>query len=166
MYSWKESASFHSGAMNIEMPFQNGRKLFHHRRSALASGLRWMWWCSFLTVVESWMRRRRNRRPAGTTLAAKDSFPMRDRSSLLVALRLPSHDLIRDEISCSFSGGNLSCCREESRTMPRKVMQVAGPSHFSVATGIPIASHTWSMVDMDSWQVGWSGGPTRRKSSR
>ena len=154
MYSWKESASFHSGAMNIEMPFQDGRKLFHHRRSALASGLRWMWWCSFLTVVESWMRRRRNRRPAGTTLAAKDSFPMRDRSSLLVALRLPSHDLIRDEMSCSFFGGNLSCCSEESRTMPRKVMQVAGPSHFSVATGIPITSHTWSMIDMDSWQVG------------
>ena len=99
MYSWKDSASFHSGVMNIEMPFQDGRKLFRHHRSALASGLRWMWWCSLLTVVERWIRRRRNRRPAGTTLAAKDSFPMSDRSSLLVAVHFPSHDIVRDEIS-------------------------------------------------------------------
>ena len=112
------------------------------------------------------MRRRRNRRPAGTTLAANESFPMSDRSFLFVTLRLPSHDLVRDEISCSLSGGNLSCCREESRTMPRNVMQVAGPSHFSVATGTPILSQTWSMVAIASWQVGCSWGPTRRKSSR
>ena len=67
----------------------------------------------------------------GANLAANESFPMRDRSSLLVTLRMPSHDLVRDEISCSFSGGNLSCSSEKSRTMPRKVMQVDGPSHFS-----------------------------------
>ena len=92
------------------------------------------------------MRRRRNRRPAGTILAAKDSFPMRDKSSLLVALRLASHDLIRDEISCSFSGDNLSCCREESSTMPRKVMQVAGPSRplGSPSPCIPGARLTWT----------------------
>ena len=86
------------------------------------------------------MRRRRNRRPAGTTLAANESFPMSDRSSLFVTLHSPSHELVRDEISCSLSAGNLSCCREESRTMPKKVMQVAEPSHFSVATGTPILS--------------------------
>ena len=38
-----DSASFHSGEMNMEMPFQDGKKLFHHCMSALASELRWMW---------------------------------------------------------------------------------------------------------------------------
>ena len=47
--------------------------------------------------------------------------------------------------------------------MPRKVMQVDGPLNFSVATGTPILSQTGNMVD---WQIGCSGGPTRRKSSR
>ena len=40
-----------------------------------------------------------------------------------------------------FSGGNLSCSSEESRTMPRKAMQVDGP-----ATLLPVvprwASHS------------------------
>ena len=49
--------------------------------------------------------------------------------------------------------------------MPRKVMQFAGPSHISVATGTPILSQTWSMVAIASWQIGCSGGPTSRKSS-
>ena len=38
-----DSASFHSGEMNMEIPFQDGKKLPHHRMSALASDLRWMW---------------------------------------------------------------------------------------------------------------------------
>ena len=50
--------------------------------------------------------------------------------------------------------------------MPRKVMQVAEPSNFSVATGTPILLQTWSMVAIASWQIGCSGGPTSRKSSR
>ena len=46
------------------MPFQDGRKLFHHRMSALASELRWIRWWSLLTVVERWIRQCRSRRPA------------------------------------------------------------------------------------------------------
>ena len=38
MYNWMDSAKFQSGGMNIEMPFQDGRKLFHH--SYISSGFR------------------------------------------------------------------------------------------------------------------------------
>ena len=38
--------------------------------------------------------------------------------------------------------------------MPRKVRQVAGPSDFSMATGMPSFC---SMVNMESWQVGKPG---------
>ena len=40
--------------------------------------------------------------------------------------------------------------------MPRKVMQVDGPSHFPVATGTPILSQTQNMVDLADrlfWRV-------------
>eukprot|EP00731_Ephydatia_muelleri_P032816 Em0024g360a len=48
---------------------------------------------SFLTVVERSIRRRRKSLPAGTTLAAKESLPMSEGNSLLVALCLDSQDL-------------------------------------------------------------------------
>ena len=43
---------FQSGEMNIEMPFQDGRKLFHHCTcmSALALELRRIWWWSLLKI--------------------------------------------------------------------------------------------------------------------
>ena len=47
--------------------------------------------------------------------------------------------------------------------IPRKVRLVADPSDFSMATGMPSSRQTRSMVDMESWQVGSPGGPSRRK---
>ena len=50
---------FQSGEMNTEMPFQDGRKLFHHRMSALASELRWIRWWSLLKNLHSeWFQSR------------------------------------------------------------------------------------------------------------
>ena len=43
-------ALFQTGEMNIEMPFQDGRKLFHNRMSFLASELRWIWRWSLLKI--------------------------------------------------------------------------------------------------------------------
>ena len=40
--NWMDSTSFHSAKMHIEMPFQDGKKLFHCM-SAIALELRWMW---------------------------------------------------------------------------------------------------------------------------
>ena len=99
-------------------------------------------------MIDRWIRRCKKRRPAGTTLAANASLPMRDRSSLLVDDHLPNQDLVREVMSCSLVRGSLSCCSEESSSMPRKVRQVAGPSDFSMATGMPSSWQTCLMVDM------------------
>eukprot|EP00731_Ephydatia_muelleri_P034512 Em0063g17a len=104
------------GSRKIDTPFHEGKNLFHHMISSLASTL--------------------------------------------------SQDLIKRVISCSLSGGNRSCWSAMLIVMPRNVMVVAGPSSLSKATGIPSFSHTLSMVSVDSLQVGYPGGPARRKSSR
>ena len=100
-------------------------------------------------MVDRWIKRGEKRWPAGTILAANESLPMKDRSSRLVADRLPSQDLVREVMSCSLVRGSLRCCREESTSMPRTVRQVAGPLDFSMATGMPVAGRlaawwTWN----------------------
>ena len=101
-------------------------------------------------MVERSIRRRRKSLPAGTTFAANKSLPMSDSSSLLVALCLPSQHLISPVSSSSLSGGRRSCLADVSRTMPRKVKAVVGPSSFSGATGMPKWSHTISILDIAS----------------
>ena len=130
--------------------------------SALASVLRWILWRNLLTVVDRWIRCRRKRRPAGTTLEAKESLPMRERSSLLVADRFSNQHLMIAVISCNLARGSRSCRRLESSTIPRTVKLVAGPSDFSLATGMPSFWQTCSMVtwSLDRWavQVDRAGG--------
>ena len=99
------------------------------------------------------MRRRRKRRPAGTTLAAKESWPMRGRSSLLVTDFLPNQDLVREVISCNLAGGSRSCCRVESSTIPRKVRLVAGPSPCQPACPAPGRHAAWWTWSPSRWAV-------------
>ena len=87
-------------------------------------------------MVKRSIRWRRKSLLAGTTLAAKENLPMSESSSLLMALCLHSQDLVSPVSSSSLSGGRRSCLADVSRTMPRKVKVVVGPSNFSEVTGI------------------------------
>ena len=74
-------------------------------------------------------------RPAGTTLQAKDSLPIMDSNSRLVhflneLIAVSNDDFCSEEILASMV--------IVSRTMPRKVRRVVGPSTFSVLIGAPI----------------------------
>ena len=77
-------------------------------------------------------------------------LPMSESSSLLVALCLDSQDLVSPVSSSSLSGGSRSCCADVSRTIPRRVRAVVGPSSYSEATGMPNWSHTVSILDIAS----------------
>ena len=80
------------------------RWMVEGRSPACAAAVATLWW-SLLTVVDRWIRRRRKRRLAGTTLEAKESLPMRERSSLLVADLLTNQHLMIAVISCNLVGG-------------------------------------------------------------
>lgn len=100
-------------------------------------------------MVDRWIRCHRKRRLAGTTLEVKESLLMRGRSSLLVTDHFPNQHLMIALISCNLARGNHSCCRLESSTIPRKVRQLAGPSDFSMKSGMPSFCKTRSNVDME-----------------
>ena len=88
-----------SGSKNMATPFREGRKLSHHMTSALAKALRLMLRWSFLTVVDRSIRRQSKSLTAGATLA-KESLPMSESSSLLMALCLDNQDLV-SPVSCT-----------------------------------------------------------------
>ena len=72
------------GSWKGAVPFQVGKNSVHQLISARASELRSMWWFSDETVVERSMRRRKNILPGLITLHAKESVPIKDKSSLFV----------------------------------------------------------------------------------
>ena len=82
-------------------------------------------------------------------LGGKGQFVDEGESSLLVADLFTNQHLMIAVISCNLAGGNRSCCRLESSTIPRKVRLVAGPSDFSLATGMPSFWQTCSMADLE-----------------
>ena len=86
MYSSRWHAFTEAGSMKKAFPFQVGRKDSHHWTSALASLLRLILWCSCLAFVLSVIKRRIKSLPAGTALAAKASFPMRESSRRYVVV--------------------------------------------------------------------------------
>ena len=65
-------------------------------------------------MVERSINPRRNRRPAGTTLAANDSLPMNGNSSLFVVLCCPSQDC---KVSASLSCGTVGVKVSEPRNL-------------------------------------------------
>ena len=88
-------------------------------------------------MVLNVMSRRRNRRTAGTALAAKESFPISDRRAYLVAFAQCDRSCNSVSISSSLVNGSRICCWTESNSGPRKVSELAGPSTLSMATGMP-----------------------------
>ena len=77
-------------------------------------------------------------RPAGTTLQAKDSLPIMDSNSRLVHFFDVLNELIAVSSDDFRSEEILASMVIVSRTMPRKVRRVVGPSTFSVLIGAPI----------------------------
>ena len=113
-------------------------------------------------MVESWMRRRRNNRPAGTTLAAKESLPAMESTLRLVAVQRRSQAVISVCRGTSLSVGKRSCCRWESMRIPRKVRVVVGPSVLSCATGKTSRLHARRNSLMCSWQRGEPAGAVKK----
>ena len=99
------------------------------------------------------MRCRRNRRPAGrpagTTLAAKDSFSINERRRRFDVFRCPNQDSSSCKSSFSLAGGRCSFLCWESSSIPRYVITVDGPSSLSIATGTPKVVHSCSMSCTD-----------------
>ena len=88
------------------------------------------------TVVESVIKRRMKILPGRTTLHAKESFPMRERSSRLVHFFRFLHVDSNVESSMYLSSGIQIVKLAELMLMPRYVMEVDGPSSLSSAMGI------------------------------
>ena len=130
------------------------KALLRHTPAAL---FRVMWWWCCFAVVERSISRRRKRRPGGTTLHAKANLPMRKSNSLFVQVRLPRMWPIACSSSVFLSFVMEAVMERESRSMPRKVMAVVGPSSFSGFVGEPIRWHRVFMITC------W---PAVKKSSR
>jgi hypothetical protein len=82
--SWKAGDGVQVGSRKKPFPFQPLAKVSHHWMSAWLARERRMWWWRERTRVLVSMSLRRKILPAGITLAAKASFPMRERRALLV----------------------------------------------------------------------------------
>ena len=81
-------------------------------------------------------------RPAGMALAANESLPITDKISLFLHfLRLMSA-LVSISSSHNFSLGTRIVCESVSISMPKKVIRVVGPTHFSVLILMPRWEHT------------------------
>ena len=84
-----------------------------------------------LTEVLSSISLLKKIRPAGMTLAAKESLPIRDKSSLFVVFFLVVFHCRNNDVSASnLSWGRRSSIAAVSRRMPRNVITVVGPSIF------------------------------------
>ena len=115
--------------------------------------------CRHVVLVLRMIRRRRNSHPAGTTRAAYESFPMRDRSSRLVVDRLEDQWSSSQSSSPSFSAGSRISCCDESSCRPKKVRTVVGPSTFSITTCTPSWAATLRKSCKWPAHVGSPGGP-------
>ena len=83
MNNWRSGERDQAWSWNKDFPFQSAAKRCHQAMSRRASSSIGIRADMEEAVVLRSMRRRMNVRPGGTTLAAKDSVPMRDRSSRL-----------------------------------------------------------------------------------
>ena len=93
--------------------------------SALALAVRVIWWWSFLTEVLRSISLLKKMRPAGMTLAAKDSLPIRDKSSLFVVFFLVVLHCRNSDVSASnLSWGRRSSIFPVSRRMPRNAVVI------------------------------------------
>ena len=79
---------------------------------------------------------RRKVLPGGTTLAANERRPIKERRSRFVATDFESQEVMASLICASLSGGRRASRRYVSRSMPRKGSTVAGPSSLSSVMGM------------------------------
>ena len=105
-------------------------------------------------------------RPGGTTLQAKANLPMRDSSCFLVHVRLWCRDWISDKSSCLRSCVMDACILCVSSKMPKKVIEVDGPSSFSCLVGALTLLQRERIRCILRWQQSEPGGPAVKKSSR
>ena len=147
------------------VPDQDGRKRSHHARSVLASALRVMWWWRGVTVVLRSISLHKKMRPESTTLHAKASLLIMDRSSRFVHVRLPRSSPRAWRSSIFRCAVMDACIVVESRCIPRNVSEVDGPSSFSGFVGAFMQLQSLFMVSMFRLQVWESGGPAVKKSS-
>ena len=148
-----------------DTPFQEETNWAHHSRSDWVSSLRWMKWSRHLAVVERSISLRRNILLARTTLLAWDKTPISESRSRLRQALKPLH-LARDSlILSSLSSGRLKVLLTESSLMPRKTMDVAGPTDFDGSMGSPTFAQVSSISCMFWRHSDESGAPNVRKSS-
>ena len=114
----KSLAGVQLSSGKTDIPFQVGRKSSHHWMSLLASAFRLMWWCSLPAVVLRSISLLKNNLPEHTTFAAKDSLPIRERSSLFVHFFLPIH-WVSECRSEYLSSGSLMTWSSESSSIPK-----------------------------------------------
>ena len=91
--------------------------------------------CGVTTDFDKSINRRMNVRPEGTTLAAKESFPINDKSSLFVHFFLIVHCFIRSWISLHLDCGRPSDILSEFISIPKNVMHEVGPNEFVIRKG-------------------------------
>ena len=77
--------------------------------------------------------------PAGTILQAKESLPIRDRSCLFVHFLKAWNERMAVSKDVLHSTEMLATVDTVSRTIPKNVRRVVGPSTFSSLIGAPIA---------------------------
>ena len=96
--------------------------------------------------------------PLLTTFVACWRRPTKDKISLLVAFFLWSQVDSSCWIQCNLSPDKRISMRCVSKTIPRKVKEVVGPSAFSNARGMPRSVHICWIVSKLRWQVCAPGG--------
>ena len=136
------------GSCKIPTPFQVSMKVCHQSRSDLTCAFSLINLSLSRTDVMTSMIRLTNLLPGLTIFAACCSSPSSDSSSRLHPAFLPIHFPSSPRILLSLSSGNLSSMAKESISIPRYVIVVAGPSHFSWATKTPNWSHMFIKQDL------------------
>ena len=155
-----------SGEGRIPTPFHPSIKWLHHCTSEGKSVLSLMKRSLFLTDAISCIMRCTKLRPECTTFTACCRSPTRDSKSRRLAAFRPSHCWTTALTLCSFSFGSRSSIFWVSTSMPRKVMQVDGPSLLSEAMGTPSWAQVLRMTARFAAHSIEPGLPTVTKSSR
>ena len=131
------------------MPFQGRANVRHQWMSSIVSGSSERESLRLTTVCAVSMSLLRKMRPAGITLQAKASLPIKDRSCRLEHVRPESGRRLNLRSSsiraASFSSGRRACMRTVSNSIPKRVRMVLGPMTFSGLRGACTASQRVSM---------------------
>ena len=166
VHSSKDVFGNHFGDIKKLRPFHESMKWCHQIRSLMKESVRVTVVSKEVIDVDRSIILRRKVLPGGTTLAANEKRPMRERRSCFVTTDFASQEE-RDSLICaSLSGGRWALRRSVSRSIPRNGSRVAGPSSLSSAMGMfsTLNSHLITVRFYEHSPV--LGAPKVRKSSR